>query len=148
MTEGIKLISESIPSQDKANELMEQLIAVADTKSVYSDPVESGEYMVLTASEVRVGIGFGFGGGAGLEANEDQTDQDQESLPSGGYGGGGGGGGGGVALGRPVAAIEIGPQGVRVEPIVDPTKIAIAFFTTLVSMFAMMSRMKRGMRRM
>ena len=145
MTEGVKLISESIPSQDKANELMEQLIAVADAKSVFSDPVESGEYKVITASEVRVGLGFGYGGGAGIEANEDKTDQDKESLPTSGYGGGGGGGG--VALGRPVAAIEIGPQGVRVEPIVDPTKIAIAFFTTFVSMFAMMGRMKRGMRR-
>lgn len=143
MTEGIKLISESIPSQDKANELMEQLIAVADAKSVYSDPVESGEYMVITASEVRVGMGFGFGGGGGFEAEEEQTSQDEESMPGSGYGGGGGG----VAFGRPVAAIEIGPQGVRVEPIVDPTKIAIAFFTTFVSMFAMMGRMKRGMSR-
>lgn len=145
MTEGIKVISESIPSQEKANELMEQLIAVADAKSVFSEPVESGEYKVLTASEVRVGLGFGFGGGGGLESAENEPDLEGETSSTSGYGVGGGGGG--VAMGRPVAAIEIGPQGVRVEPIVDPTKIAIAFFTTFVSMFAMMGRMKRGMRR-
>jgi len=62
-------------------------------------------------------------------------------------GAGGGGGGGGAALGRPVAAIEIGPQGVRVEPIVDPTKIAIAFFSTIVSMIAMIGRMRRASKR-
>jgi uncharacterized spore protein YtfJ len=144
MTEGVKVISESIINQEQANELMEQLIAVADAKSVYSDPIESGEYKVITASEVRVGMGFGFGGGGGVEAQDLESEQDEESTPTSGYGGGGGGGG--IAFGRPVAAIEIGPQGVRVEPIVDPTKIAIAFFTTFVSMFAMMGRMKRGAR--
>lgn len=144
MDEGVTFISESFVNQEKANELMEQLIAVADAKSVYSDPIESGEYKVITASEVRVGMGFGFGGGGGVEAEHTETEQDEETTPSSGYGGGGGGGG--IAFGRPVAAIEIGPQGVRVEPIVDPTKIAIAFFSTMVSMFAMMGRLKRGNR--
>lgn len=144
MDEGVTFISESFVNQEKANELMEQLIAVADAKSVYSDPIESGEFKVITASEVRVGMGFGFGGGGGVEAEHTETEQDEETTPSSGYGGGGGGGG--IAFGRPVAAIEIGPQGVRVEPIVDPTKIAIAFFSTMVSMFAMMGRLKRGTR--
>jgi uncharacterized spore protein YtfJ len=144
MKEGVTFFSESIGNQEKANELMEQLIAVADAKSVYSDPIESGEYKVITASEVRVGMGFGYGGGGGVEATKSETEEEEESTPGSGYGGGGGGGG--AAFGRPVAAIEIGPQGVRVEPIVDPTKIAIAFFTTMVSMFAMMGRIKRGTR--
>ncbi|MGD2048558.1 MAG: hypothetical protein PVH03_03645 [Chloroflexota bacterium] len=144
MKEGVTFFSESIGNQEKANELMEQLIAVADAKSVYSDPIESGDYKVITASEVRVGMGFGYGGGGGVEATKSETEEEEESTPGSGYGGGGGGGG--AAFGRPVAAIEIGPQGVRVEPIVDPTKIAIAFFTTMVSMFAMMGRIKRGTR--
>jgi len=138
MTEGIELISKTIPNQEEANKLLERLISVASPSSVFSDPVEAGEYKVITASEARVGLGFGFGGGGGSEP----PSEDQERSQT--MGVGGGGGGGGTALGRPVAAIEIGPQGVRVEPIVDPTKIAIAFFTTMVSMIAMFGRMRRA----
>ena len=46
-----------------------------------------------------------------------------------------------MTLGRPVAAITIGPDGVSVEPIVDATKIAIALFTTIGAMALMFSRM-------
>jgi hypothetical protein len=46
-------------------------------------------------------------------------------------------------MGRPVAAITIGPDGVRVEPIVDATKIAIALFTTIGAMALMFSRMMK-----
>ena len=51
---------------------------------------------------------------------------------------------GGVAVGRPVAAISVGPNGVRVEPVVDATKIALAFFTMLGSMLIMLGRMRRA----
>lgn len=142
MTEGIELISKTIPNQEEANELLERLISVASPSSVFSDPVEAGEYKVITASEARVGMGFGFGGGGGSEPPSEDPEKTSQSM-----GVGGGGGGGGAALGRPVAAIEIGPQGVRVEPIVDPTKIAIAFFATIVSMIAMIGRLKRASRR-
>ncbi len=145
MAEGIELISEAIPSIDKANELLERLFEVANPSSVYSPPVESGDYKVITASEVRIGMGVGYGMGGGYGPGVKENNGEDESELSSGYGGGGGGGG--VAAGRPVAAIEIGPQGVRVEPIVDPTKIAIAFFTTIISMIAMMSKMRRATRR-
>ena len=65
-------------------------------------------------------------------------------MPGGGEGYGGGGGGGGFSAGRPVAAIIVEPEGVRIEPIVDPTKIALAFFTVLGSIFWMGYRMRRG----
>jgi hypothetical protein len=42
-----------------------------------------------------------------------------------------------------VAVIEVGPAGVRVEPIVDPTKIAIAFFTTFAAVFVAIGRVRR-----
>jgi hypothetical protein len=41
-----------------------------------------------------------------------------------------GGGGGGRTLARPVAIIIMDAEGVRVEPVVDPTKIALAALTT------------------
>lgn len=144
MTKSLEILAESIPDQNKAFEFMEKLYAVGDSKAVYSEPVEVGEYKVITASEVAVFMGYGFGGG-GSTMESTIGEEEGEPQPNIGYGAGGGGGGSAVA--RPVAAIEIGPHGVRVEPIVDPTKIAIAFFTTLVSIFAMMGRMKRARRR-
>jgi uncharacterized spore protein YtfJ len=70
--------------------------------------------------------------------------EEEPELEGEGTGLGGGGGGGGASMARPVAVISVGPEGVQVEPVVDPTKIAIAFFTTLGSMFFMLSRMRRG----
>ena len=49
-------------------------------------------------------------------------------------------------MGRPIAAIIIDERGVRVEPVVDATKIALAFFTMLGSIFLMGSRMRRASR--
>jgi len=112
----------------------------------------AGDYTIITASEVYAGLGVGFGGGGGSapaaseEPIGDQPPVEQpdaeEGLPP-GSGVGYGGGGGGVTMGRPVAAITIGPDGVSVEPIVDVTKIAIAFFTTLGAMALMFSRMTK-----
>ena len=56
------------------------------------------------------------------------------------------GGGGGVSGSRPVAAISIGPEGVCVQPVVDVTKIALAFLTAFGAMFMMFGRMKRASR--
>ncbi len=128
---------------------MDKLFDAASPAAVYSDPIEAGEYKVITASEVSVGLGYGFGGGGGFgetPAGGEDEDSDQAGMAGSGAGLGAAGGGGGGSLGRPVAAIEIGPHGVRVEPIVDPTKIAIAFFTTLMSMFMMMGQMRRARR--
>ena len=63
-------------------------------------------------------------------------------MSEGGFGRGGGGGGGTTA--RPVAAIIMGPDGVRVEPIVDPTKIAIAFFTAFGAMMIALRKMRQA----
>ena len=61
--------------------------------------------------------------------------------------GGSGIGGGGGSAGRPVAAIIIGPEGVRVEPVVDVTKIALAVFTTAGAMLLMLGRMNSTSRK-
>ncbi len=146
MDKPFEIIAESIPNQDKAYEFMEKLYTVANPKAVFSEPVEVGEYKVITASEIQLMKGFGYGsggGGATMPTGEEDT-ENGDGEQSIGYGGGGGGGG--TVAARPVAVIEIGPHGVRVEPIVDPTKIAIAFFTTIVSIFVMGSKMKRASR--
>jgi uncharacterized spore protein YtfJ len=114
---------------------------------VYGEPATIGDHTVITASEVKVGMGFGFGGGGapGVEgAGAEAETEGAEAVA----GFGSGGGGGGVSGGRPVAAISVGPNGVRVDPVVDVTKIALALFTTLGAMFMMFSRMRGTSRRL
>jgi uncharacterized spore protein YtfJ len=141
MEEGMKLFREAIPSQEAGVELMERLYEAAQPAAVFSQPLQAGEYTVITAAEVGIGLGYGYGGGGGRGPAGDERNTEEATEQ--GYGIGAGGAGGGGAWSRPVAAIEIGPHGVRVEPIVDPTKIALAFFTTLISMFALMGQMRR-----
>ncbi|KAA3665332.1 MAG: hypothetical protein DWQ04_01205 [Chloroflexi bacterium] len=134
-----KIILESIPSQQKANELMDNLFEITKPTAVYSQPITQGDYTVITASELQAGIGYGYGGGGGINNSE------SEEEPVGNIGSGGGGGGGGGTSARPVAAIIIGPNGVRVEPIIDPTKIGIAFFTVLGGIFMTAAKVRKYM---
>jgi uncharacterized spore protein YtfJ len=135
------LIMESFPNQKGANELMGKMFDAAQPSAIFSQPVVHGEYAVITASETIGGLGYGFGGGGGVD-NSKNADADAESGPA-SYGSGGGGGGGGSILARPVAVISIGPDGVRVEPIMDPTKVAIAFLTTMAAIFMSMRRIRK-----
>jgi len=142
-----KIVATAVKNQEQAAELVEKLFAVAQPGVVYGEPVTVGEHTVITASEVKVGMGFGCGLGAGpaAEPGEGETeskDEPQDERAGTGYGGGAGGAG--VSGGRPVAVISIGPEGVQVEPVVDATKIALAFFTTLGSMFFMLSKMRKA----
>ena len=130
------LIVESIPNQDKANEVIGRLFTVTQPGTVFSEPVVAGEYTVITTSEVSVGMGLGHGGEFKPQSGENTKDATEGGL-------GGGGGGGGYAIGRPVAAISVGPHGVKVDPIVDNTKIALAFFTMLGSLIIMMGKMRK-----
>jgi uncharacterized spore protein YtfJ len=91
-----------------------------------------------------MGFGFGLGGGSDRGGRRQRVSEDKPQDEEGEAGIGGGGGGGGASAGRPVAVISIGPEGVQVEPVVDPTKIALAFFTTLGSMFFMLSKMRKA----
>ena len=46
-------------------------------------------------------------------------------------------------MGRPVAAIIINQEGVRVEPIVDVTKVGLAFLTTLGAVLITLFKVRR-----
>ncbi len=145
------IVVTAVKNQEQGQELMEKLIAVAQPDAVYSQPITSGEYTVINASEVSVGMGFGYGigGGTASEATEGETPGQGKSESTGEEAGGvgGGGGGGGFSMGRPVAVISIGPAGVRVEPVRDVTKVLLALLTVAGSMLMMLSRMRSAGRR-
>ncbi len=115
---------------DMAQETMEAFIETADVSKVYGEPIVHEDTLIIPAAEVVAGLGFGAGYGAG--------------GPEEAGGSGGGAGGGGKTFSRPVAIIIATKDGVRVEPVVDPTKIAMTFFTALGFMVATIARMTRG----
>ncbi len=150
-TMGVSILK----NQENAQEILQKFVETARPSSVFAAPLTAGDYTIITASEVYAGMGVGFGGGGGngpaaseqptgdQPATEQPVDAEATEEFSPGSGVGYGGGGGGVTLGRPVAAITIGPDGVTVEPIVDVTKIALALFTTIGAMALMFSRMMK-----
>ena len=112
---------------------MDNFLSAASVDAVYQPPIHEGEHTIIPAAEVLSLAGFGLGSGGGSQYR-DETERPVAE-------GGGGGGGGGQVFSRPVAAIVISPSGVRVEPIVDVTKVVLAVFTTLGFMTAMLTRM-------
>ena len=116
---------------------LDKFLNAANVEAVYAPPITQGENVVIPAAEVLSAVGFGLGLGGGSQGAAESTNA----------GTGGGGGGGGRVLARPVAAIIMSPGGVRVEPIVDVTKIALAVFTTLGFMATVLTRMKNPRRR-
>ena len=138
------LILESIPNQQRANKLIGKLFDITQPNAIYGKPITKGEYTIITASELHAGVGTGFGGGGDIKEKSDATGGESVHNDDVTSTGGGGGGGGGGSMARPVAAIIIGPNGVRIEPIVDATKIAIALFTALGSMMMALGRMQKS----
>lgn len=90
---------------------------------VFREPVHVGDRVVITAAAFDISGGMGFGSGLDTTGN-----------------GGGGGGAGAHTEGRPVAVIEVAPDGVRIRPIVDFTKIGV---TLLIGALAVWRASKR-----
>lgn len=138
-----KIADRSAKNEEQSLKLLEKLADVASAEAVFSSPIEVGETRVVTASEVQVGMGFGFGLGSGPEVTSTTQEKGSTAEKQEETGMGGGGGGGGGASGRPIAVVTIREDGVVVEPILDTTKIALAFLTTIGSMIFMLSKMKK-----
>jgi uncharacterized spore protein YtfJ len=124
----------------QTNEFFDKILAAAQPSAVFSAPVVAGAYTVITASEVFAGGGFGFGRGDGPARQHHTESNVMEPGPASGSGGGGGGG----SHSRPVAAIIIGPKDVKVRPIVDATRIALAAMAAWGAMAFMATRIARA----
>jgi uncharacterized spore protein YtfJ len=112
-----------------SRQAIEDLFETSGVDKVFGKPIKHGEVIVIPAAEVITGAGFGAGSGFGP--------RDSESTK----GSGSGSGGGGRSFSRPVAVILATPEGVRVEPVIDPTKILLGALTASGFILAMMSRM-------
>jgi len=151
-TEDAGAAEETVPfasDGERVKTLLEDMFdTVAGPDGVFGRPVAAGDRVVITAREVSIGGGFGWGGGVTAGEAEAAGDVDEgagaEEISGADVGHGAGGGGGGS--GRPVAVIDVGPDGVNVTPVVDKTKlglaavgawsaVALAMFTTVKTLF-------------
>ena len=132
--------AEIAKTAEGAQALIGRLFEVAEPGAIFSEPFELQDIVIINAAEVIIGAGTGFGGGSGPAPGPTEDEPDQAAM-------GMGGGGGGFSHGRPVAAIVIGPGGVEVKPIVDTTKIGIAFLTTLAAMGISALQIARALRK-
>jgi uncharacterized spore protein YtfJ len=133
MTEEMNIEQSTEAGLEMFQDTMEEFLAAADVRVVYGEPIQHEDTIIIPTAEVLCGLGFGVGSGRGSDAEENST------KPA--SGSGSGGGGGGRILSRPVAVVVASPEGVRVEPVVDITKIALAGLTALGFMVGMMFRM-------
>lgn len=93
----------------------DKFIDVASVENVYGKPVQKDDALIIPTAEIMSGMGFGTGFGENPQGDGGKRSQT-----------GGGGGGGGRVVSRPVATIIADRDGVRVEPVIDKTKITIA----------------------
>ena len=111
----------------RSNRGLQQIMGGFSADTVFaSERLE--DRLVITAAAIERAGGFGFGAGVGVD----------ETETSGGSGGGGGGGGSGQA--RPVAVIQVGPDGVSVLPVLDYTKIGIVLLTSFITVWRLLRK--------
>ncbi len=135
---------------DEIKAMLEKIGSIGDNinvDAVFGKPETVGDRVLIPVAEITYGFGAGFGtaapepeccceeeccchdeaaeeGACCVEAAEHACCEAEAGAEEGGASGGGGGGAGGKA--RPIAYIEVGPDGTRVEPIMDEQKIALA----------------------
>lgn len=105
---------------ERSEALLARFVEGLTARQVFGEPERVGERVVITAAAIQRSGGYGFGGGGDDEVTA-------------GMDGGAGGGGGGHGEARPVAVIEVGPDGVKVRAVLDFTKIGL---TVLAGAFA------------
>lgn len=121
------------PGLEAYQDTMEEFFAAADVRVVYGEPIMHEDTMIIPTAEILCALGFGVGRGGATDTHEHPENPSQGS--------GSGGGAGGRVLSRPVAVVVASPEGVRVEPVFDITKIALAALTAMGFMVGMMFRM-------
>jgi uncharacterized spore protein YtfJ len=142
--EAVSLIDRAA---EQAGKMLEKIFAAAQPGAVFGQPVEAGSYTLITAAEVTSGGGFGVGMARGPAPKPDAQQPPPAEAPGAArkqFIGGSGFGGGGGSMGRPVAIIAVGPNGVTVRPVVDVTKVVLAALTGSAAMLGLQRTMRRA----
>ena len=89
----------------------------ANVNACFGEPVTVEGRTVIPVAEVGYGFGLGVGHGPAVKAEAPEGETSEEA---------GGGGGGGGAKARPIAVVEVTPEGTQVKPVIDEQKVALA----------------------
>ena len=92
----------------------------------------SGDQAVIPLLETYATGGFGGGAGGGVDDSSG--------------GSGGGGGGGGVGRSRTIAVAIVGPDGVKIRPVVDVTGLALPAAGAIAALLMRGGRRRRRRR--
>lgn len=112
-------------------EMMEKLPSEVNVDAVFGSPEEYEGHILIPVAEITYGYGIGFGSAEGggtesAEADDDSETSDAADAEVPEKAGNAVGGGGGIgAKARPIAYIEVGPEGAKVKSIVDEQKVAL-----------------------
>lgn len=123
MTTGTRAIDGR--AAQTAEQVLDRVARTARPDVVFGQPIERDGVTLIPCCEVA--LGMGMGGGSGTNPTPARRDMPGDQTTS---GSGEGIGAGGGARGRPVAVVVITQGTVRVEPVVDVTKVALAALTT------------------
>jgi uncharacterized spore protein YtfJ len=124
MADDREMSTETIAS--RIGDALTGLFGEASPGTLFSEPVQHGDDIIVTAVAWERAGGFGFGAGQGQGQGES--------------GSGEGGGGGGFSQGRPVAVIRVTPGGVQVTPVIDFTKIGVTLLLSVIGVWRALSR--------
>ncbi len=100
----------------------------ANANACFGEPVVVEDSVVIPVASVGYGFGAGVGQGPNMGAMDEEMSEMKKAEPDSDFERetSGGGGGGGGASASPIAAIEVTSKGVRVEPIVNEQRLALA----------------------
>ncbi|MCD6286286.1 MAG: hypothetical protein J7M39_10290 [Anaerolineae bacterium] len=102
-------------------ERLDKVPEEVNVNAVFGTPQTIGGLTLIPVAEIMYGFGAGVGSGPSNECDEASADADAvEGKTATGVGGGAG------AKARPIAYIAVGPEGARVQPIMDEQKVALA----------------------
>jgi len=120
---------------DAVRLFFESMASVVGVDTVFGDPVTAGNQVVIPVSESSMG------GGVGVSYFPDEHGQMQQRIIRAGAGGGG------AANTRPVAAIVISPEGVRVKPIIDANRLALSGITSTAALWQGVAALVKALRK-
>jgi uncharacterized spore protein YtfJ len=132
MTSNDKEITRGAAGLETIQRTMDQFLSAAKVEAVYGQPLQQGDMVIIPSAEVISVMGFGLGSGVNTDQDQVGKKENNEGM---------GGGGGGRVFSRPVAVIVASPEGVRIEPVVDLTKVILAALTTFGFMAGMIAQM-------
>jgi uncharacterized spore protein YtfJ len=124
---------EVLEQADPVTTFLEALTTAVGVETVFGEPITVGDRVIIPVAETSLGGGVGFGRGPGPEG-EPQT----RTLAL-------GGGAGGGATTRPVAAIVVTADGVRVQPVIDVGKLALTSIASTAALWQGLAVFVRSM---